>query len=117
MVVLPAPPFWLRRLMPAYARLAMYDDAGRQYFVIGGELRPARVRDDVYLHIEAGTAPTCPDCAATGAAMKMRRCTTPPGAFACDFCTTVFAPLFVAQADGTVGRPRVQLRAEVQPTG
>ena len=60
MVVLPAPPFWLRRLMPAYARLAMYDDAGRQYFAIGGELRPARVRDDVYLHIEAGTAPTCP---------------------------------------------------------
>ena len=72
------------------------------------------MRDDVYLHIEAGTAPTCPDCAATGAAMKMRRCTPPPGAFACDFCTTVFAPLFVAQADGTVGRPRVQLRAEVR---
>ena len=59
----------------------MYDDAGLQYFAIGGELRPARVRDDVYLHIEAGTAPTCPDCAATGAAMKMRRCTPPPGAY------------------------------------
>ena len=48
-------PFWLRRLMPAYARLAMYDDAGRQYFVIGGELRPALVQDDICLHLEAGT--------------------------------------------------------------
>ena len=55
MVVLPAPPFWLRRLMPAYARLAMYDDAGPQYFVIGGELRPALVQDDICLHLEAGT--------------------------------------------------------------
>ena len=95
----------------------MYDDAGRQYFAIGGELRTALVQADIYLHLEAGTERTCPDCAATGAAMKMRRCPPPPGAFACDFCTTVFAPLFVAQADGTVGGPRVQLRAEVQPAG
>ena len=105
--------------MPAYARLAMYDDTGRQYFAIGGELRPGLVQNDVYLHLEAGTAPPCPDCAASGAAMKMRRCTPPPttGEFACDFCTTVSALLFMAQADGTAGRPRVQLRAEAQPAG
>ena len=35
-------------------------------------------------------------------------------AYSCEFCMTVFAPL-LAQADGTVGRLRVQLRAEVQP--
>ena len=98
------------------ARLAMFDDEGRQYFAVNGELRPALVEDDVYLVIEDGKVPHCPDCATTGTAMAMRRCTPPPGAWSCDFCTGVMAPLFIGQADGTVGRPRVALRLEVQPT-
>ena len=95
-----------------YTRLVMYDTTGTAYFAINGELQVALVKDDLYMHFAADVTPICPDCAATGAEMRMRPTAPPPGSYVCDFCHGVIAPLFV-EHDGALGRPRVQLKAEI----